>query len=873
MASQKEIAKLIIDLQAQTAGIKQGLSEAQNRVAKFASTAKKVLGGIGIAIVTKKLAGLVKGSIDLADQMVKTGQKVGMTTESLSGLKYAAEISGIQFGAFVSGLRIFSKNMYDASNGVGEARDALEDLGVVVTDSNGNLKSMDKIIGEVADKISILENETKKTAIAQRIFGRSGAELLPMLNLGREGIKKLTDEAQRLGIVIDLETGRAAEQFNDNLRALGEGLRGIFIIIAKDLLPSLVTATNNMKEFVIVNRNFLLLPWHILQTIATSFKEIALATAAMIAIAFGPAIIGWVAALTKLNLALVLTVTQIKALGGALAFLLGRELGKAIDLLVYKLTRIDISGMQSVYRAQRDLSEGMQDLTERQEKVNQKLAELGFIGPDAMKKFNAAVKAGLVIWDKAAQKWVKAQKSFIPKIDKKTADENAKILNQLNAKIRGLQLHFIALTNPVKAANMALEDFINKTTGGQAGSAKFTGEVARLRQAFKALREEQERLKELEIMSKEQLSGSMSYIKDAMQEAEQQYELGKTTMSEYYQHKRDLVEKSYDAEIKALTEEAGLMNDSLKQREKMIEVYEKTDEKKRELAKLSHEEAVATKELLESVKEMRRVQTEPTTEKEQISAGYDEEILAIEDRYAEMYEKIKGLDNEKLAMLEEGLTKEKLLKEMAAAEDIQRTELTAQKELEIKQAHYRDMATLYGGMSQMMGDLYTMSGSKHKEFFKLQKAFSMAEAMMNAHGAATKAMAQGGLWGMAQAAFIYAKALIHVAAIGAQPMPGFAKGGLIMGGSGTKDDVPVMGTAGEYIMPKSAVKFYGLAAMDAIRGLVAPRNVLAPAMAVAGGGDSLSINVPVSIEGGNRLAGKLKDAIESTVRKVIEEHM
>ena len=63
-----------------------------------------------------------------------------------------------------------------------------------------------------------MEDGAGKTALAIKLFGKSGADLIPLLNQGRAGIKELTDEAAKLGIVISTETAAKAEQFNDTLK-------------------------------------------------------------------------------------------------------------------------------------------------------------------------------------------------------------------------------------------------------------------------------------------------------------------------------------------------------------------------------------------------------------------------------------------------------------------------------------------------------------------------------------------------------------------------------------------------------------------------------------------------------------------------------
>src|SRR5690606_29214832 len=89
---------------------------------------------------------------------------------------------------------------------------AFQAIGVAVKNADGTLRSSSDVMGDVAEKFKGMEDGAAKTAIAIQIFGKSGAGMINMLNAGRDGIKAMTDEARALGIVIDTQTGEAAER-------------------------------------------------------------------------------------------------------------------------------------------------------------------------------------------------------------------------------------------------------------------------------------------------------------------------------------------------------------------------------------------------------------------------------------------------------------------------------------------------------------------------------------------------------------------------------------------------------------------------------------------------------------------------------------
>ncbi len=96
-----------------------------------------------------------------------------------------------------------------------------------------------------------MENGGKKTALAMDIFGRSGAELIPLLNSGRDGLQEMADKAHALGIVFDADTAAKAEHFNDQLTILNHAVEGAKFQLGNQLIPvldSLVTEFTGSED-------------------------------------------------------------------------------------------------------------------------------------------------------------------------------------------------------------------------------------------------------------------------------------------------------------------------------------------------------------------------------------------------------------------------------------------------------------------------------------------------------------------------------------------------------------------------------------------------------------------------------------------------
>lgn len=236
------IGALRVDLGLNSAEFQNGLKKASVGLGNFAKTA-----GIGLAAVATAAAAAgaalsvaIKGSIDNADRMGELAQSVGVSVEALTSLGYAAKLSGSDTDSLATGLRKLSQNMLAVAQGsTGPVASAFNALGVSATNANGSLRASDEVLVDIADKFARMEDGATKTALAVQLFGRSGAELIPFLNQGREGIGALTAEADRLGVTISGTTANAAGAFNDTLDRLSATFSGVINQITAGVLPSL----------------------------------------------------------------------------------------------------------------------------------------------------------------------------------------------------------------------------------------------------------------------------------------------------------------------------------------------------------------------------------------------------------------------------------------------------------------------------------------------------------------------------------------------------------------------------------------------------------------------------------------------------------
>ena len=189
---------------------------------------------------------LIKSSLSATDSLAKTASKIGTTTEALSGLRYAADITGVATTTMDMALQRFTRRTAEAAKGTGEAKGALQTLGI----SARELVNMplDQRMLVLADAFSKQTNESEKLALAFKLFDSEGAALVNTLGLGREGLTELLGEARALGVVMSSDAAQGVEDANDALTKLKSLFKGVTDQTVARLAPAIETLATFFKD-------------------------------------------------------------------------------------------------------------------------------------------------------------------------------------------------------------------------------------------------------------------------------------------------------------------------------------------------------------------------------------------------------------------------------------------------------------------------------------------------------------------------------------------------------------------------------------------------------------------------------------------------
>ena len=246
MASNR--AQILISAVDQTKTAFDSIKRGLGGLTDIAKSVNGVLANLGAGVSLAGIGAMIKSSIDSADALDEMAQRTGIAVESLSLLVPAAELSAVSTEKFEAGLKKLATGMLEAATGSEASAQNFEALGVAVQNQDGTLRDSEQVLLDLADRFQAMPDGAEKAALAVDIFGKAGAEMIPFLNQGREGIGALKQEAAELGLQLSADTAAQAGNFNDALDKLKLATQSIGNQIIASLLPALNDMAGGMVE-------------------------------------------------------------------------------------------------------------------------------------------------------------------------------------------------------------------------------------------------------------------------------------------------------------------------------------------------------------------------------------------------------------------------------------------------------------------------------------------------------------------------------------------------------------------------------------------------------------------------------------------------
>jgi len=232
----------------------------QNNVAQLTQQFERLrnfglaLAGVGMA-VGASLAAISKVGGDYAEKINEAAKRTGMAADQMALLRSALsdlEVNAEALDELMMRLVLAMREAREAMQ-AGKVNDyaaAFQRLGVSVTTSFGQLKSVGQVFTEVLLKLAEMPNESERAAIAMQLFGRSAINLVPALNAGKQAILETLQAHKAAGVALRSDVIKAIDDMRDSISTLQTALQALAARITAGFAPIVKDAADRMTELV-----------------------------------------------------------------------------------------------------------------------------------------------------------------------------------------------------------------------------------------------------------------------------------------------------------------------------------------------------------------------------------------------------------------------------------------------------------------------------------------------------------------------------------------------------------------------------------------------------------------------------------------------
>jgi hypothetical protein len=232
---------VLFDIAAKTTSFEASMGRVEQRFNQLSSQITNVGRAIGLGFSGDAIASQFTRAIDAGDQLYRAVLRIGDSAEHLSQLKFAGESTGVQFDAITMAM---SKMQQAISKG-----------GLPFAQIGVDLAKLKQLAPEqqfevIAEAISRLKDPADRTRAAVEFFGRSGADLLPLLSQGASGIEKLRSQSDQLGLTLTTLSAKQLHEAKESIDAMDRSMTGLWQTIATKASPTITALGNGMRTLM-----------------------------------------------------------------------------------------------------------------------------------------------------------------------------------------------------------------------------------------------------------------------------------------------------------------------------------------------------------------------------------------------------------------------------------------------------------------------------------------------------------------------------------------------------------------------------------------------------------------------------------------------
>lgn len=236
------VARLTLDRSDYEQGIDKSLKSGKKLSSKLGNAFKNIkkasaLMGAGVLAGGAALVGMAKKAASAADHIDKMSQKIGISREAYQELDFVMSQSGTSVDNLQMGIKTLTAKMDAFAAGNKDATATFEKLGVAVKNSDGTFRSQEDVFFDTVAALQGVEDQTEKSRLATELFGKSGLELMPLLNGAAGSMDEMRKQAHDLGLVMSDDAIDAGVKFTDTVDQVKRSFDAIINQIGVSVMP------------------------------------------------------------------------------------------------------------------------------------------------------------------------------------------------------------------------------------------------------------------------------------------------------------------------------------------------------------------------------------------------------------------------------------------------------------------------------------------------------------------------------------------------------------------------------------------------------------------------------------------------------------
>ncbi len=183
-----------------------------------------------------------------ADNIDKMSQKIGISREAYQELDFICSQSGMSVDLLQTGVKSLTAAMDGAREGTASNVEQFEKLGIAITNADGSFRSQEDVLFDTLAALQGVTDQTEKARLASELFGRSGTELMPLLNGQAGSIEEMKKQAHELGLVLDDELITNGVNLTDSLDQTKRAFQSIAVNIGGSFMPIIEKASDYIQN-------------------------------------------------------------------------------------------------------------------------------------------------------------------------------------------------------------------------------------------------------------------------------------------------------------------------------------------------------------------------------------------------------------------------------------------------------------------------------------------------------------------------------------------------------------------------------------------------------------------------------------------------